>query len=149
MLPYIRYLLSLVILLMMLSPLIPLLSAAGELLGIPYRDLMESDAVSAGRVYEETAVEYARLRCEDGIRRWLCAKTGIPEDVLSVVLQLNAGDPSAVVITKADVTVYGKQYGILSDKMTTFCEELLGCPCEIAVRKESESGAGGEISWDP
>ncbi len=142
MMPYVRYLLSLVILLMLLSPLLPLLRTLGDRIGITPPSSVGEEVGKT--VYEETAVAYAKERCAWGVGQWIATKTGIPYASIAVDLSLDASDPEAVVILSAEVTLFGGQYRILGDKVKDICEALLCCPCTVMYRSEGAQGGDTE-----
>ncbi len=137
-LPYIRYLLSLILLLSLLSPVLPLFRYAEAQLATHFPVPGESAAGGGTSVYEETAILYAKALCEDRIRQLLMTKTGIPIDAMTVCLTTDDSDPTAVVVTSAEVRLSNARYRIAADKLRAYCEELLCCPCTVAIARVAD-----------
>ncbi|MBQ8577911.1 MAG: hypothetical protein IJ449_08155 [Clostridia bacterium] len=131
--PYVKYLLSLILLLMLLSPLLDVISAVGALTEKMGGGITEKNAVQGMTIYEENTVAYAAAQTEDSVCTLIAAKTGIPRTSLSLALTLDTADVEAVVITSAALTVTGTEYRIIADKAVAITEETLLCPCTVTV----------------
>ena len=132
--PYVRYLLSLILLLMLLSPLISLLTSFHNLTHAEGYGIGDTESGEIS-VYEKTTITYAEMQTKKALCTLISAKTGIPVSDITVELTLNADDPSAVAIEAAQITLASVNYRIMRDKVLAVTEETLLCPCTVTFLK--------------
>jgi len=135
MLSYIRYFLSLMLVLMLFSPLHSLLS--NGLLGnreTAFSELPRTQDTTSPSSFDRVTIADMQRRTEQSVRALISAKTGIPTDALAVSLSLDDSDVSAIRITGVEVVVIGDAYRMISDKVCRIAEETLLCPCTLVLQ---------------
>ena len=132
MIPLIRYVLSLFLTLMLLTPLLSVIRGAAGLL--TDGDVPDPPELPLFRETEDfcgdAAASLAVSSAENVTVRLLRLKTGIPENCLHPELRTKKEDGLLLAVS-AQIIVEGAQYRILSDKVRLYAEELLGCPCTV------------------
>ena len=127
-----RYFLSLVLVLMLVSPLTGVIRSAGAVLRA-----VEGDVLPEPMLYDVTA-EYAGTLAEVELCRLLSRETGVPEDSMKISLTLDDGGEDGVVITSGTVVITDRRYRIGAGEVQRRMEELLSCPCDIRYRTDAE-----------
>ncbi len=141
MVPYVRFLLALVLLLGLLSPLITLLSQ------LPMTDmtalLPEIAAVSDYDGYWASAVtDAAKERIEDALLSLICAEFGMSKQDADIRLTTVCGDgegEDAVTVTAVRVVLYRRAHRIAADKIAALVEQTMLCPCTVALSEEEHA----------
>ena len=142
--PYVRYLLSLILLLMLLSPLVSVLNAWNSLRNAGFsgseHESADADTQEDGLTfYEQTAAAYAEQQAEEEMRLYLAMKTGIPHEDIALDFTLDSQNPEAIVITAANVKLSSARYRILTEKIKAYVEDTLLCPCTVVINREVET----------
>lgn len=133
MMPYIRFLLSLGLLVMLLSPLISLLS---ELEVTDIRTLMPDYTALSGDegFWSNTVTDAAKARIEASLSSWVCAEFGMEPDDLRISLttesELREGE-TAVTVTAVQVSLFRSVHRIAADKIASMIERTMLCPCTV------------------
>ncbi len=130
--PYIQFLLSLILLLMLLSPLAEVLAGLnlhdrGDLL-TPYRD------VDGGTFYDDAVISGAVMRVSSSLASILSAETGIPADDMEISLtteKVQGGTAYEVAVTSVTVVLIRRAHKVAADKIRTAVERIMLCPCTV------------------
>ena len=138
MLPYIRFLLSLVLLLMLLSPL---LSVFREWkLHDPtavFRDTVTEDG--AETFFSDAVIQGTLRRASDALSALICAGTGIASTDMEVQLttetKLCDDGGTEVCVTAVTVLLGRAEHRIAAAKIEGLVEETMLCPCTVALRE--------------
>ena len=135
MMPYVRFLLALVLLVMLLSPLISLLS---DLQVTDIRTLMpDFDVPSDDEGFWSAAVtDAATARIAASLSAWICAEFGMEADDLRVSLttETKSGEEeTAVTVTAVQVTLFRSAHLIAADKIASMIEQTMLCPCTVVM----------------
>ena len=133
-LPYLRFLLSLVLLLVLLSPLYSVLSQADVLFGQSVGGIADPAAAEGGSVYAQAVTEAALAEAENSLAYLISAKTGIGREDMEISFTTQTEDDTVTVISTA-VTV-PRRYRIAGDKISALVEETLLCPCTVRFAAE-------------
>ena len=132
-LSYLRFLLSLVLLLVLLSPLYSVLSQADVLFGQSVGGI--ADPAAAGEsIYAQAVKEAALAEAENSLAYLISAKTGIGREDMEISITTQTEDDTVTVISTA-VTV-PRRYRIAGDKISALVEETLLCPCTVRFAAE-------------
>ena len=128
-----RYLLSLVLILMFVTPLYRTALSAGALL------LHTEDIGLPASRAEEMTVSAAGALAERELSLMLARETGVPINAITVSLSLDSGNADEVIITESTLNVSDKRYRIAAGEMRQRLEELLSCPCRVSFDKKTEA----------
>ena len=135
--PYIRFLLSLVLLLMLLSPLAGL-----------FADLNISDPTTllaqtgyegtGGKVYGDIVTEEAVSRASASLAALISAETGIAVSDMAVALttvRTEGDDGIEITVTGVEVTLFGRAHAIAAEKISALVRRTLYCPCTVGTKE--------------
>lgn len=134
-LPYLRFLLSLVLLLVLLTPLYGVLSQADVLLEQSFGGRTDSAAVGAASVYAQAVRDTALAEAETALAYLISAKTGIGREEMAISFATQTEDDTVTIIG-VSVTV-PRRYRIAGDKISALVEETLLCPCTVCFAEEA------------
>ncbi len=141
MMPYVRFLLSLVILVMLLSPLISLLSQlrVSDMTAL----LPVLAAVSDDDGYWASSVtEAATEKIADALLLRICAEFGMDEgdaDVTLTTACTKGEGETTVTVIGVRVTLYRRAHRIAADKIAATVEQIMLCPCTVTVSEEEHA----------
>ncbi len=133
MLAYVRYFLSLILILLLFSPLYSLLSEGLPRFAGGGTENVDGRWTEAQASFERVSVADVQYRTERSTAVLISAKTGIPTEAIEVSLSLDTTDMTAICITGVSVVVKGAEYRVISDKVCRITEEMLLCPCTLTV----------------
>ena len=128
--PYIQFLLSLILLLMLLSPLAEVLAGLdlhdpGDIFA-PYRN------TEGESFYDEAVISGAVMRVSSSLAAMLSAETGIPAEDMEISLTTEkAQDKTEIAITSVTVTLFCRAHKIAADKIRAAAERIMLCPCTV------------------
>ncbi len=141
MMPYIRFLLSLVLLLMLLSPLISLLSQLQ--LADMTAFLSENTELSHYEDFWASSVtDAAETRIRASLNTLICARFGMDAaDVETALTTRIAHDTeeTTVTVTAVTVTLHRRAHMIAADKIASLVEQTMLCPCAVILSEEEHA----------
>ncbi len=133
MMPYVRFLLSLILLGTMLSPLSAAL--AGLHTEYPFGNLFPvAEADLQSTYYEETVAALAQKRAEQSLCMLIAAETGIAADDMTVSFASETqhrDDEYEITVTGVSVTLYRRAHRIAEEKIRDLVERTMYCPCTV------------------
>ena len=137
--PYVRFLSSLILLLMLLSPLQTVLST----LHLTDPGTWFTGAADGESTYwEEAVVSSTTARAEASLAALLSAEVGIPAEDIGVTLttQTTCGAEEVTVsVTAVTVVLYRRAYMIAADKLAAAAERTMLCPCTVVLSEEEHA----------
>ncbi len=137
--PYVRFLLALVLLVMLLSPLISLLSELqiADITTLLPENVMLSDYDD---FWASSVTDAAQARIQASLNTLICAEFGMdPEDIcVDLTTETVHGDEeTTVTVTAVTVTLRRRAHRIAADKIAALVERTMLCPCTV-LRSEEE-----------
>ena len=136
-LPYVRFLWSLVLLLTVLSPLRAL---ADDLAAFMTQVPTVSDMYEGGgETYTEAVTDAVIGRVSIELAALITAETGIAGDAMTVALSTvssGADTEEVVTVTGVDVILHRREHRIASEKIKALVTQTLYCPCTVRLEEE-------------
>lgn len=135
-LPYVRFLWSLVLLLTVLSPLRAL---ADDLAAFMTQVPTVSDMYEGGETYTEAVTDAVIGRVSIELAALITAETGIAGDAMTVALATvssGADTEEVVTVTGVDVVLHRREHRIASEKIKALVTQTLYCPCTVRLEEE-------------
>ena len=139
----VKYICSVAVLLVMLSPVMSFLSSAertSDMITDFFSGVIgEVGAVSAdgGGGFDELRSLSAAAAVSESIGKAVAAKFGLAREAVSVSLTLDMSDVSAVQIVRADIVISEDDRtgdGRDVSEIGKFASELIGSPCTVSVK---------------
>ena len=135
--PYIQFLLSLILLVMLLSPLAQLLAAF---------DLTDLSAYAAPTVTAQADNDYwgdavtaqAVARAEASLAALISAETGIAVSDMTAALtteRVRGEDGDEITVTGVEVTLHRRAHRIAAEKIRALVERVMYCPCTVRAEE--------------
>ena len=141
MMPYVRFLLALVLLIMLLSPLISLLS---QLQVTDMTSLLPGNAAVSDYdgYWASSVTDAATERIAASLSSFICARFGMEEGDADVTLTTEciagAGE-TTVTVTAVHVTLSHRAHLIAADKIAAMVEQTMLCPCTVGLAEEENA----------
>lgn len=136
--PYIRFLSSLILLVMLLSPLITLLSSLHN--SDPTVVLIGEDTLEDYEgFWEQHVTDAACTRMESALAALICAEYGMEMQDLRVELTTavtHTEDETTATVTAVTVMLYRQEHRIAGGKIAALVEETMLCPCNVVCSEE-------------
>lgn len=133
MLPYIQFLLSLVLLIMLLSPMISVMNAIRNRdLAAPFFSDVTID--SSGQFYRDAVTADAIRRTTAALSSLISAETGIAAEDMEIALttaSVGEGHTAEIAVVDAEVTLFRRSHRIAAEKIRSLVERTLLCPCTV------------------
>ena len=132
--PYIQFLLSLILLLMLLSPLAQVL--AGLRLDDPGEILASYRDTDGGTFYDDAVTDGVIVRVSSSLAALISAETGIPAEDMDIGLTTETvqGDTgSEIAVTAVTVTLYSRAHKIAAEKICAVVKRVMLCPCSVVT----------------
>lgn len=137
---YVRFLLSLILLGMMLSPIADVL--AGLRADNPFGSLLAEDGGRSVRTYyEDTVSDLAQEQAARSLCTLIAAETGIAVEDMAVSFATETAlcdEECEITITQVSVTLYCRAHRIAGEKIRALVERTLYCPCTV-LYEEAEN----------
>ncbi len=141
MMPYIRFLIALVMLVMLLSPLISLLS------GLRIADvttLLQGNTVLPD--YEDfwasSVTDAAVARIQKMLNTLICTRFGMDTEDVDTALTVErtqCAEETTVTVTAVTVTLQQRAHMIAAEKIASLVEETMLCPCKVILSEEEHA----------
>lgn len=132
--PYIQLLLSLVLLLMLLSPLMTLIQTSDWLFSGDVFDSYHGEV--NGDFYDDAITSGVIARASSSLAALLSAETGIAVQDMKIDLttsSTNDDDGIEITVTAVTVTLYRREHYIAAEKIRAAAERALLCPCRVEL----------------
>lgn len=141
MMPYIRFLIALVMLVMLLSPLITLLS------GLRIADvtsLLPGNAVLSdyGDFWTSSVTDAAEVQIKQTLNTLICTRFGMDTadvDTALTVERTQGAEETTVTVTAVTVTLHQRAHMIAADKIASLVEGTMLCPCKVILAEEEHA----------
>ena len=137
----VKYICSVAVLLVMLSPVISFLSSAertSDMITEFFSDVInEVGAASDDAGFDDLRGSSAAAAVSESIGKAVAAKFGLSREAVSVSLTLDMSDVSAVQIVRADIVISDVDHtgeGRFVSEIGKFASELIGSPCTVSVK---------------
>lgn len=132
--PYIQFLLSLVLLLMLLSPLMAVFETSDWLHPGDMLDAYHGEV--GGDFYDDAVTSGVIARASSSLAALISAETGIAVQDMKIHLTTESmcdDDGIEITVTAVTVTLYRREHYIAAEKIRAAAERALLCPCRVEL----------------
>ncbi len=139
--PYLRYLFALVLVLLMMEPIRVILSAvqmfSSQISAPDANAQISARADALASLYESRTVTCAKEAAEQAIVLLITQKTGIPQQDITLQLDIDDTDTTNIIITHVTVILTDTKYRVMQDKITAMLRDMLECGYTIRFLREN------------
>lgn len=129
--PILRYLFSLVLVLMLLTPLAGVMDRLRVLWPEISAGALLPDTGEAAALVGRSTAALAEKTAADALLRILIRKTGIPPAALRIRITIRGETQETMEASSAEITILRADCRILRDKIRQYTEDTLECPCTV------------------